>query len=218
LNEDRKFDIIKNELKKLKENYKNSKENVFINEINKNINDLREQEKICNINIIEIKNKILNLEKIIHIFSEKGIKKDIIKTSIDPINKYLSNYLIQLESKYNVKLDDNFDAIIKERGINEIHVESLSTGEARKINIAISLSYMEMIININKKTNILFLDEVFASVDFSNIDLMLKVMRDFSIRNKMNIIIVNHTHFDNTKFDRILNIEKINGFSFLKEN
>ena len=126
--------------------------------------------------------------------------------------------MIELESKFNVRLDDSFDAIIKERYIDDIHVESLSTGEARKINVAIALSYMEMVISMNKKTNILFMDEVFASVDPENIDLMLKALRSFSTRNGINVIIVNHTTFDNAKFDRVISIERVNGYSFIREN
>jgi DNA repair exonuclease SbcCD ATPase subunit len=129
----------------------------------------------------------------------------------------LAKYLVELESKFNVKLNDSFDAVIKERYIDDVHIESLSTGEARKINVAIALSYMEMVMSMNKRTNILFLDEVFASVDPENIDLMLNVLRNFSTINKINVIIVNHSQFDNTKFDRVLKVEKRLGYSFINE-
>jgi len=212
------FNDVKNELKILKIKYDTKVENSIINELDDSIKTLNDENSINNSEIKIINEKIQKFENLLNFFSEKGIKKNIIKTAISPINEYISNYLIQLESKYNVKLDDNFDAIIKERYMDDIHVESLSTGEARKINIAIALSYMEVIINMNKKTNILFLDEVFASVDSENIDLILKVLKDFSERNKINVIIVNHTKFDNTKFDRVLFVEKINGYTSLSGN
>jgi energy-coupling factor transporter ATP-binding protein EcfA2 len=62
------------------------------------------------------------------------------------------------------------------------------------------------------------MDEVFASVDPDNIDLMLKILREFSTRNKINVIIVNHTTFDNNKFDRVINIERYLGYSMIREN
>lgn len=213
-----RFDFLKDELKNLRNEYEKNTESISLNEINKNIDNLEIDNIKYNKGIVKINEKIERLEKLVDVLSEKGIRRSIIKTVVNPINEHLSKYLLDLESKYNVRLDDNFDAIIKERYIDDIHVESLSTGEARKINVAIALSYMEMVINMNKKTNILFMDEVFASVDPENIDLMLKVLRDFSTRNKMNIIIVNHTPFDNTKFDRVISVEKRLGYSFMKGN
>lgn len=204
-------------LKDLKDNYNKGTDSISINEINKNIEKLESDNIKYENNLNRILNKIYKYEKLIDILSEKGIRKNIIRSVVEPINDHLSKYLIELESKYSVKLDDSFDAIIKERFIDDIHIESLSTGEARKINIAIALSYMEMVISMNKKTNILFMDEVFSSVDLENIDLMLKVLRSFSNRNKINVIIVNHTDFDNSKFDRVIQIDKIMGYSHIDE-
>lgn len=210
------FELIKNELINLKKTYYQNIESLSIDEINKNIlntqNDNLKYEKVLD----KINIKIEKYQKLIDILSEKGIRKGIINNVVDPINEHLNKYLIELESKYNVKLNDEFDAIIKERFTEDIHVESLSTGEARKINIAIALSYMEMVLNMNRKTNILFMDEVFASVDPDNIDLMLKVLRTFSKKNNINVIIVNHSTFDTAKFDRVIEIEKILGYSQIK--
>jgi len=211
------FEFIKNELINLKKSYHQNIESVSIDEINKNIlnlqNDNIKYEKVLN----KINIKIDKYQKLVDILSEKGIRKGIINNIVDPINEHLGKYLIDLESKYNVKLNDEFDAIIKERFMEDIHVESLSTGEARKVNVAIALSYMEMVLNMNRKTNILFMDEVFASVDNENIDLMLKVLRTFSKNNNINIIIVNHSTFDTAKFDRVIEIENILGYSQIKE-
>lgn len=212
-----KLSILTNELKKLATEFSSVSESVSLNEINKNIDNLEEENQKLNNKLKKLNEKIERLEKIIEILSEKGIRKGIIRTVVNPINEHLARYLVELESKFNVRLDDSFDAIIKERYIDDIHIESLSTGEARKINVAIALSYMEMVISMNKRTNILFLDEVFASVDPENIDLMLKVLTDFSKRNKINIIIVNHSQFDNTKFDRVISVEKKLGYSFISE-
>lgn len=210
------FELIKNELINLKKTYYQNIESLSIDEINKNIlntqNDNLKYEKVLD----KINIKIEKYQKLVDILSEKGIRKGIINNVVDPINEHLNKYLIELESKYNVKLNDEFDAIIKERFTEDIHVESLSTGESRKINIAIALSYMEMVLNMNRKTNILFMDEVFASVDPDNIDLMLKVLRTFSKKNNINVIIVNHSTFDTAKFDRVIEIEKILGYSQIK--
>lgn len=213
-----RFDFIKEEIKDIRNKYEKDIDFISISELNKSIDSLEKENNKYDRALKKLEEKIEKYTKLVEILSEKGIRRNIIKTVVDPINEHLARYLIELESKYNVRLNDNFDAIIKERYIDDIHVESLSTGEARKINVAIALSYMEMVISMNKKTNILFMDEVFASVDPENIDLMLKVLRRFSTRNKINVIIVNHTPFDNTKFDRVINVEKVLGYSMIREN
>ncbi len=212
-----RISFLEDELKELRRQYDNISESVSLNEINKNIDKLEAENIKMNVVHNKLDLRINKLEKLINILSEKGIRKDIIKTVVDPINEHLAKYLVELESKFNVKLNDSFDAVIKERYIDDVHIESLSTGEARKINVAIALSYMEMVMSMNKRTNILFLDEVFASVDPENIDLMLNVLRNFSTINKINVIIVNHSQFDNTKFDRVLKVEKRLGYSFINE-
>jgi len=211
------LESIKNELKSLKESYQNNIESVSIEEINKNIKSLQIENEKHQKTLEKIENKIEKYQKLVDVLSEKGIRKGIINNIVDPINEHLAKYLVALESKYNVKLNNEFDAEIKERFMEDIHVESLSTGEARKVNVAIALSYMEIMLSMNNKTNILFMDEVFASVDSDNIDLMLKVLRTFAEKNNISVIIVNHSKFDVEKFDRYIQVELYLGFSQIKE-
>jgi len=212
------LDTIKEDMTDLREKYDRNTESISINELNKNIEQLENDNVKYNKSMEKLLNKISKYEKLVDVLSEKGIRKGIINTVVDPINEHLGKYLIDLESSYNVRLDDSFDAIIKERYIDDIHVESLSMGEAKKINVAIALSYMEMVLSMNKKTNILFMDEVFASVDDENVDLILKALRSFSINNKINVIIATPLNFDTAHFDRILTVKKENGYTFITEN
>ncbi len=213
-----RFDYLKDKIKDLRNEYDRNTDSVSIVELNRNV-ELLESENIKYSKAFDkLGEKIVKQEKLVELLSEKGIRRGIIKTVVDPINEHLAKYLIDLESMFNVRLDDNFDAIIKERFIDDIHVESLSTGEARKINVAIALSYMEMVISMNKRTNILFMDEVFASVDDENVDLILKVLRNFSKRNKMNVIIATPLTFDIVHFDRVIRMEKVNGYSMIRED
>jgi DNA repair exonuclease SbcCD ATPase subunit len=213
-----RFDFLKDEIKDLREQYEKNPESISINELNKTIENIENKNIKFNRALKKLEEKINRYTKLVDILSEKGIRKNIIKTVVNPINEHLAKYLIELESMYNVRLDDSFDAIIKERYIDDIHIESLSTGEARKINIAIALSYMEMVISMNKKTNILFMDEVFASVDEENVDLILKALRKFSTANNINVIIATPLNFDTAHFDRVIKVEKYLGYSMIREN
>jgi DNA repair exonuclease SbcCD ATPase subunit len=203
----------------LKKDYNNCNKNKkIIEELENNLIDIENKNNEISILISEIKLKNKNYNKLYEIFSNNGIRKDIIKNTIIPLNNYLSNYLKELNSNFKVILDNDFNTKIYERQINEINSESLSSGESRKINMALALSYLEIIRNI-KKSNILFLDEIFANIDSENIDILLKTLKKFALKYGINIIIIaqDHTPFNIKLFDRIINIKK-NIFSMIEES
>ena len=207
-NKNYEFNQLDFKLKELKRLYQsNDVDSVAITEIKRNITKLENDNLELNKKLNDIKNKISGYEKTVNYLSEKGIRKDIIKTIIEPINKNLEFFLKEIQSNYIVKLNDEFDAIIKDKFI-DIDPETLSIGGARKINIAIALSYIKTILERNKRINILFLDEVFSSISPSNINIMLKVLKDFSRTNNINILIVHQIVFDENMFDRVIKIEK----------
>ena len=157
------------------------------------------------------------------IFSNKGVRKSIIKNIVKPINVYLKDILDELKSSYNVKIDEEFNVNIYERLTNEVHPESLSMGESKKINIAIALSYLKLILKF-RKLNILFLDEVFSSMEPENVEYALKVLKNFTKEFNLNIIILDpkvyftdNSTFGFNYFDRIIKIYKKLSFSTIEE-
>lgn len=212
------YENMKSDLKDLKDKYNNHNiNNNAISEIEKNIKLLEDKNKELN----KISNNIrLNndkYKKLNDIFSLNGIRKNIINNTIKPLNNYLSSYLKELESDFRVEINNEFDAEIYERHINKIHPESLSSGESRKINMALALSYLEIIRKV-KNSNILFLDEIFANIDSENIDILLKILKKFSLKYGINIIVIaqDHSPFNMKYFDRIITIQK-NTFSMIKD-
>lgn len=204
---------LKTELSLLNKEYKLLKE--------QNQENLAEELEIKVKHLIEINNQKQKLleslnkkskiyDELKKIFSIDGIRKSIIKNALIPINEYLKDYLKKLNSEYNAQLDENFDAKILELGILDIDPETLSKGEDKKINIAIALSYLNLILEL-KKSNIMFLDEIFDGVDVNNISLTLNVLRKIALKHKINIIIVNHGMeqiVDTSIFDKIIRTTK----------
>ena len=66
--------------------------------------------------------------------------------------------------------------------------------------------------------NILFMDEVFQSIHKDNINIILNLLKIFSKKNKLNLILVHQglEELDSKLFDRIISVEK-NLFSDIKE-
>lgn len=181
-------------------------DSISINEIKKNIEKLEKENSDYQRKLDNVKDKIERWEKTVDYLSEKGIRKNIIKSMVDPINKNLEFFLKEINSKYHVRLNDEFDAIIQDR-YNEIDSETLSSGGRRKINIAIALSYIKMVVEMSKRINVLFLDEIFSSISPSNINIILRVLKEFSKKYNINIVIVHHINFDNNMFDRVIHID-----------
>ena len=203
---------------------KESKDNTSIDELTKNINEL-EQKNIDNTKKVEeICKNIQIYDELKDVFSSKGVRRSIIKNIVKPINVYLKDILDELKSPYSIKIDEEFNVNIYERLTNEIHPESLSMGESKKINIAIALSYLKLILKF-RKLNILFLDEVFSSMEPDNVEYALKVLKDFTKEFNLNIIILdpkvyfteNSSFVWSNYFDRIIKIYKKMTFSTIEE-
>ena len=192
-------------------------------ELTKNIEEYKKKNEENKNKIETIKNKLIIYDQLKEVFSNKGVRKSIIKNIIKPINVYLKEILDDFKSVYNVKIDEDFEVKIYERMFNEIHSESLSMGEAKKINIALALSYLKLILKF-RKLNILFLDEVFSSMQPENVELALDVLKKFTKEFNLNIIIVDpKVYFTDTsviglnQFDRIIRINKQMSFSNIED-
>lgn len=203
---------------------KNKKENdTSIDDLNKSVNELKTK-NIENTNKInELNNKIQIYHELKTIFTNTGIRRSIIKNIVKPINVYLKDILDELKSIYSIKIDEDFNVKIFERLTIDVHPESLSMGEAKKINIAIALSYLKLILKF-RKLNVLFLDEVFSSMEPDNVEFAIKILKQFSKEFNLNIIILDPQVYFNEKnnygedyFDRIIKIDKKMTFSTIIE-
>jgi DNA repair exonuclease SbcCD ATPase subunit len=203
---------------------KNIDENTLtIEEIEKNINELKEKNN-KNINKVkELEDYVNTYNELKNVFSTDGIRKSIINNIIKPINVNLKEILDDMNSTYNIKISENFNVKIFERLTNEIDTETLSMGESKKINIAIALSYLRLILKF-RKLNILFLDEVFSSMEPDNVEYTLNVLKKLTKEFNLNIIILDPKVYftDDTAigydyFDRVLKIDKKMSFTSIKE-
>lgn len=212
------FKIISKRIEELSSDTKND---ISIDELTKNITELKQKNNDY-VNIINDLNINIKIhEELKNIFSIKGIRKNIIKNIVKPINVYLQDILNELKSSYNIKINEEFNVNIFERLI-DVHPESLSTGESKKINIAIALSYLKLILKF-RKLNVLFLDEVFSSMDPDNVKCALKILKDFTKEYNINIIILDPNIYLNDNsieldyFDRIIKMQKKLNFSTIEE-
>ena len=198
-----KSQIEKLQLKQQRENGKSS-ENV--QEFKSTIKELQTKKNLSSDNISGCKDKELYYKELGKIFSEDGVKKSIISGIIKPINFFISENIKKMGLHFEVSLDETFTAEIRHLG-NNIEHDTLSTGEQKKINVAILIAYLKLI-RTKKHINVLFLDEVFSSIDLEGISDILSLLKSFSNEYNINIFVVHHALLNHENFDRIISIHK----------
>lgn len=192
----------------------NNSKNTSIVEFENTIREIEDKKKISEDNSVASKEKEVYYKELQKILGEDGVKKNIISNIISPINKFIDENLKKIGLQYTVVLDETFTAEIKH--LNEvIDHDTLSSGENKMINIIILIAYLKLI-RTKKHINILFLDEVFATIDVDNIQKILDLFKVFATEYKINIFLIHHAVLNKESFDRIIHIEK-EVFSYIKE-
>jgi len=188
--------------------------NTNIDEFKNTIVELEEKKMLSSDNSVICKEKEMYYKELNRIFSEDGVKKSIISGIIKPINHFISENIKKMGLPFDVKLDETFTAEIRNLG-NIVDHDSHSTGEQKMTNVCILIAYL-MLIRSKKTLNILFLDEVFSSIDLDNIHKILLLLKSFATDYKINIFVVHHAVLNAEMFDRILLVEK-NIFTTINE-
>jgi DNA repair exonuclease SbcCD ATPase subunit len=159
----------------------------------------KESETIC-------RDKELYYKELNKIFGEDGVRRSIISGIIKPINHFINENISKMNLPFRVELDETFTANIKQFG-SPIEHDSLSTGETKLLNLSILIAYLKLI-RTKKTINVLFLDEVFSSIDIENIEKILNLLKSFATEYKINIFVVHHALMNEELFDRIVKIDK----------
>ena len=181
-------------------------ESVNVQEFQNTIGELDSKKTVSQDHITICKEKELFYKELTRVFSEDGAKKSIIAGIIKPINHFISENIKKMGLPFDVKLDETFSSEIKTLG-SVVEHDSLSTGESKKVNIAILIAYLKLI-RTKKHINILFLDEVFSSIDIEGIDSILLLLKSFANDYNINIFVVHHAILNQEMFDRIIKINK----------
>jgi DNA repair exonuclease SbcCD ATPase subunit len=185
-----------------------------VEEFEKSIEELEEKKSSSKDRVTVCKDKELYYKELNRIFGEDGVKKSIIAGIIKPINHFIHENISKMGIPFDVKLDETFSAEIRQFG-SIIESDSLSTGENKRVNIAILIAYLKLI-RTKRHINILFLDEVFSSIDIEGIDSILILLKSFANEYNINIFVVHHAILNQEMFDRILKINK-DVFSTIEE-
>jgi DNA repair exonuclease SbcCD ATPase subunit len=184
------------------------------NDLNKKINDLKSHkisisdlwDNIKNIrqhkkNIADMEQKLGVIYHQIEIgefwdsaldFRNEGSLKSYIMSKIVPIFNSILKSIVDIifEGKIEIIFDNSWNETIIYEG-EEFDYSQLSLGEKAQVNLSISLSLFSILrINVGG-TNVLFLDEIFSSMDEDSIEKFISILKS-SFSNDMSIFIISH--------------------------
>jgi DNA repair exonuclease SbcCD ATPase subunit len=146
-----------------------------------------------------------------------GIKTRIIKQYLPILNKYINQYLTQLDFFVNFNINENFEEIIKSRHRDEFTYANFSEGEKTRLDLAILFSFRQLArLKNSVNTNLLILDEIMdGSLDTGGTDVFMNLLS--TVDKNTNIFVISHKSDQvSDKFDSILKFEKIKNFSKMK--
>lgn len=161
----------------------------------------------------DVEERKANFYKIVEdIFGDKGIKLLALRRILPLLNSEIKRVLADLNMDYRVTFNEEFEADIQHLGF-KVAPEQLSTGERKKVDFAALIALIRMMKMKFSGVNLVFLDEIFSSIDSDGIYHILGVLHKTCKDLNLNIFVINHSQLPTEIFDYRLEISKNNGFS-----
>jgi DNA repair exonuclease SbcCD ATPase subunit len=178
------------------------------------LDTLLQEEKKLNQSEIKCKDGLHYFEFAHLLMKDGGVKAKIIENYLPIINTEINKYLELMDLYLNFTLDEDFKESVKTPIHEDFSYGSFSEGEKQRISLSILFAWREIArIKNSVNCNLLFLDEVFdSSLDSEGTEYLLKII-NYVVKDT-NIFVISHRVDELIdKFDRVIEVKKINGFS-----
>jgi exonuclease SbcC len=146
------------------------------------------------------------------ILGDDGVKNLAVKTILPGLNTSIAQMVSDMHLSFHIRFDDKFNCLINHLG-EDVNPKTLSTGERKKADFIIVIAIIKLLKLRFPQLNILFLDEIFSSVDADGVYSILKILNSVIKENNINTFVINHSTLPSEIFDRKIEIYKDNGFS-----
>jgi DNA repair exonuclease SbcCD ATPase subunit len=195
------------EIEDINDNLKNQNKEI------KALTKLIKDEKALNKAESNCKESLEYLEFSYLLLKDGGIKSKIIENYLPVMNNQINKYLQMMDLYINFTLDNEFKESINTPIHENFSYGSFSEGEKQRINLSLLLAWRDIARMKNSTNcNIMFFDETLdSSLDSSGIEELLKII-NYIVKDS-NIFIISHRDGYDDKFERVLEVKKINGFT-----
>lgn len=172
--------------------------------------------------VSQAKDKIDKLNKLSEIYSDRGVKAQALNQVVPFLNDHLAKALEILTNEMQVSITsqtatktgtvkNKIDLLVNTPKGKKSYSE-LSSGEKRRVGIALNIAFMQYLQTQIGGTNLVVLDELFDNLDQRGIDEVVELLSKIS-NNDMVVLVISHNPDlkYNDSFDNIININDNNG-------
>jgi len=147
-----------------------------------------------------------------NLLGEDGIKNLAVRSILPSFNNHILLMGREMGIPFGIRFNEKFYCTLHHLG-TEISPKTLSTGEKKKVDFVIIMALMKMIKVRFPSLNILFLDEIFSSIDSDGVYHIINILHNTIQDIGLNTFVINHTVLPSEYFDKKLEITKDAGFS-----
>jgi len=152
------------------------------------------------------------LEVVENILGDEGVKNLALKTILPPLNASIDSMVKQMHIPHRIQFDEKFDCKITSLG-EPINPKTMSTGERKKSDFVIIIAMIKLLKVRYPSVNMLFLDEIFSSIDGAGIHEIIAILKDTVKETGLNTWVINHSELPVNLFDIKAEAFKEGGFS-----
>ena len=182
----------------------------------KQIEDLKKERLFVVDEVNKLIDKVHNHETVVDLLKDSGIKTQIVRKYLPAMNKFIRNYLNELDFPIHFKLDEEFNESVSSPLHQDFSYQSFSEGQKGRIDLALMLTWREIgKLKNSVSTNLLILDEVFSSsLDDTGKECLLQLLR-YRLPDNQRVVVVDHTLSSafKDKFDYNIEVTRKGGFS-----
>lgn len=193
-------------------NLKTKKDDDGVSQIGKIIEEIRENIRENSTELATLSEQLQISTEMESILSDTGMKRLLMSQIIPLLNKKITKTSKILEFKYAFEFDLDFNPIITHLGM-QISPDSLSVGEQKKVNLIVLLGILELIKLKHNNVNMLFLDEIFSSLDSTSIIKVVDLLKAFSKKYNMTVFVISNDFLPKEYFDTWIQVENVDHFS-----
>jgi len=146
------------------------------------------------------------------------IKKDIIKKDIPYLNSLIVSYMKEFQKSFAIQFDEEFKVSLKGFSKKGLGFYNLSSGEKKRLDIVILLSFIDLIKRKNSvSTNILVFDEIFeTSLDSEGAEIFIELLnKKINEGSVDHIFVISHNKNLSLPNSRKIEVRSERGFSKL---
>ena len=170
--------------------------------------------------IDQLKSKLEHQQFLLKLLTDKNsfIRRKIINKTIPFLNGRLNYYTSELGLPHLVKFDDDMSCTVSEYG-RELDFGNLSNGEKKRVNMAMSLAFRDVLHHLHARVNLMFIDEIDGgSLDTIGIDAIIRMIKKKSRDDDLAIWVISHRPEMVGRFENEITVRKENGFSSILFN